>query len=102
MIDNDLLLVALLTVAVFALGSIWFGRFELETPRWRRTLKFVLFTAVTGSTTAFCGFAAGAALLALATAGGLAVHFTWCRRNGIDPWNAEPWARYRELRGWRP
>ena len=23
-----------------------------------------------------------------------------CRKNGIDPWTAEPWPRYRQLRGW--
>jgi len=37
---------------------------------------------------------------ALAAAGGLTVHFMWCRRHGIDPVHATPRRKYYALRGW--
>ena len=98
--DSTLLAVALAATAVFALGSIWFGRFELETPKWRRTLKLALSVALPVAAAARFGAAAGLGLIAGFLALGLAVHFVWCRRHGNDPWRAEPWERYRTLRGW--
>lgn len=96
----ELALAAFLCTLIFALGSIWFGRFELETPRWRRALKLFLFVAITAGLTQSFGLAGGLGFLAFALAVGLSVHFGWCRKHGIDPWTAEPWERYRSLRGW--
>jgi hypothetical protein len=31
---------------------------------------------------------------------GVAAHFVWCRRHGIDPLRATPRRKYYELRGW--
>ena len=92
--------VALLAALVFALGSVWFGRFETDTPRWRRTLKLLLIVALPAALAGRFGAAAGYGTIAFFVLGGLAVHFSWCRKHGIDPWTAEPWQRYRELRGW--
>ena len=101
MLQNPSTLVVALTAAlVFALGSIGFGRFELETPRWRRALKLALTVAVPAALAARFGAAAGLGLIVVLTAFGLAVHFVWCRRHRIDPWTAEPWQEYRTLRGW--
>ena len=94
------LVVALAATLVFALGSIWFGRFELETPKGRRTLKLLLIVALSAAIAGRFGTAAGLGVVGLLVASGLGVHFAWCRKNGIDPWDAEPWPRYRELRGW--
>lgn len=94
------LVVALAATLVFALGSIWFGRFELETAKWRRTLKLLLVVALSAAIAARFGTAAGLGVVGFLLVAGLGVHFSWCRKNGIDPWSAEPWPRYRELRGW--
>lgn len=94
------LLVALVAALVFALGSVWFGRFELETPKPRRALKLLLTVALPAALASRFGVAAGLAVVALFLVAGLSVHFSWCRKHGIDPWSAEPWQRYRELRGW--
>ena len=94
------LVVALAATLVFALGSIWFGRFELETPKWRRALKLLLTVALPAAIAARFGVAAGLGVVGFFLVAGLGVHFTWCRNHSIDPWSAEPWPRYRELRGW--
>jgi hypothetical protein len=95
-----LLTVALVAALVFALGSVWFGRFELETPKWRRSLKLLLTVALPAALAARFGATVGLVLIGFFFALGLSFHFLWCKRHGIDPWTAEPWQRYRELRGW--
>lgn len=97
----DLWFAAFACTLLFALGSIWFGRFELETPRWRRALKLLLFVAISVGLTLRFGLGGGLGFLLFALGAGLSVHFVWCRRHGIDPWTAEPWDEYRRLRGWR-
>lgn len=92
---------ALLAACVLLVGNVYFGRFEQETARWRRLLKF---TIVIGGAFVFGGIAGLAwslAWIALLAAVGLVAHFTWTRKHGIDPFTAEPYARYRQLRGWR-
>lgn len=86
-------------LAFSVLGSSAFAVFEVETPVWRKLLKWGLVIGVTlGLTQAFGHWA----LLfpALAAVGGLTAHFVWCRRHGIDPVHATPRRKYYELRGW--
>ncbi len=94
----ELELLVLLTLSV--LGQGIFARFEIETPAWRKILKWsiliigtmVLYTLVGHWSLVFP---------AVGAAAGGTVHFVWCRRNGIHPIRATPWRRYYELRGWR-
>jgi hypothetical protein len=86
---------------LFSVGSILFGRFENGTPWWRRLLKLAFFLAITAAA-AGAGRAYALGWIAFAFLLGITFHFVWCRRNGIDPWTAEPWPRYAELRGWKP
>ena len=92
--------VALAAALAFALGSVWFGRFELETPKWRRALKLVLTVLLPAALAGRFGAAVGYDVVGFFLVVGLTGHFLWCRKHGIDPWTAEPWQRYRELRGW--
>ncbi len=81
------------------LGQTVFAKFEIETPQWRKILKW---TILHGGTIGLY-FLVGhwALVFPLLGAGvGCVVHATWCRRHGIDPWRATPRARYYELRGW--
>jgi hypothetical protein len=96
--DMRLELFVLLTVVVLAQGL--FGRFEIETPAWRRLLKW---TIVIGGTLAlYTVVGHWSLLLPLAMLiAGTTFHFIWCRRHGIDPIHATPARRYYELRGWR-
>ena len=100
MLSTSALSAALVAATLFALGSVWFGRFEQETPRWRRTLKLVLTVALPAAIAGRFGAAAGLGFVGFLLALGLTGHLVWCRKHGIDPWSAEPWQRYRELRGW--
>jgi hypothetical protein len=82
-------------------GIIIFGRFEERTPKWRKLLKIAIFLGITARLATSAGRPWALGWIAFAGVLGLSVHFLWCRRNGIDPWTAEPWGRYSELRGWK-
>ncbi len=86
-------------LAVAILGTSLFSVFEVETPAWRRIVKWGLVVGVTLGLTRIIGHWA-LIVPALAAAGGLTVHFMWCRRHGIDPVHATPRRKYYALRGW--
>jgi hypothetical protein len=93
----ELELTVLLAIAIF--GSSAFAVFEIETPWWRKILKWGI---VCGLTLALYR-AVGHWALALPIGAGVAgatFHFWWCRKQGIDPIRATPRRRYYELRGW--
>jgi hypothetical protein len=81
------------------LGSVFFGRFEGETSRARRLLKWGVFCGATLGLQTQVGHAALLLPLVLGVVG-LSVHFWWCRVHGIHPLNATPRRRYYELRRW--
>lgn len=86
---------SLLVIRVF--GNAMFGRFEVETPAWKRIAKWLLTIAITGVIYHYFGhwamvFVIGFSLL------GLTVHFVWCKKNGIHPFRATPHEKYRALR----
>ena len=93
----ELELGVLLGVAI--IGSGVFAVFEVETPAWRKILKWALVVGLTLGLYAFAGHWSLALPLGAGVAGA-AFHMVWCRRNGIHPWNATPRRRYYELRGW--
>lgn len=81
------------------LGTSMFARFEVETPVWRKLLKWGM---LIGVTLTLYGAVGHWSLLfpSLILMLGLAVHFSYCRKHGIDPLRAMPRRRYYELRGW--
>ncbi|MGE0441212.1 MAG: hypothetical protein AB7L66_22750 [Gemmatimonadales bacterium] len=95
----ELELTVLLAIAI--LGPAAFARFELETPWWRKALKWSIVVAITLALYRGVGHCALAFPLAAAAAG-LTFHFWWCRRHGIDPIRATPQDKYYRLRGWIP
>ncbi len=87
-------LLALLTV-----GSSIFAVFEVETPRWRKVLKWLIISA--GTVGLFYAVGHLAILVPVVAGGaGLIVHFAWCRKHGIHPIYATPRRKYYELRHW--
>jgi hypothetical protein len=91
----------LLTLLVLSIvGQSVFARFELETPAWRKVMKWFVVVAGTLGLYAVVGHWA-LSLPLLAGAAGTTFHFIWCRRHGIDPVRATPARRYYELRGWK-
>ena len=93
----ELDLAVLLVISI--LGPAFFARFEVETPGWRKVLKWALVVGITLALTPVVGHWA----LLVPTVGGIAGligHYAWCRRHGIDPIRATPRRKYYELRGW--
>jgi hypothetical protein len=87
--------------SLFAIGNILFGHFEYGTAKWRRLLKFFLFTGLTVLIAGAGGHAWSAAFIMAGMAFGLSAHFIILRKHGIDPWTAEPRDKYYALRGWK-
>ena len=90
-------LAVLLAVAV--MGQSTFAVFEVETPAWRKVLKWAIVIGLTLGLTRMIGHWS---LVLPITAGiaGVVGHSIWCRRHGIDPIHGTPRRRYYELRGW--
>ena len=87
-------------LALLTLGTSVFAVFEVETPRWRKVLKWFL---LSGGTVGLY-YAAGHVALVLPIGGvaiGTVFHFWWCRTHGIHPIYATPRRKYYELRKWR-
>jgi hypothetical protein len=95
-IEIELAVLLLMTVV----GTGVFAVFEVETPAWRRILKWLI---VIGATLLLHGAIGHWSLMlpAVAAVAGATFHFVWCRRHGIHPLTAMPRRRYYELRGWR-
>jgi len=91
-------LAVLLCISV--IGQSCFGRFEFETPPWRKVLKWFVIIGLTLGIYRLAGHWALLLPLAMAVAG-TTFHYVWCRRNGIDPVRATPTRKYYQLRGWK-
>ena len=87
--------------SLFAVGNILFGHFEERTPKWRRVLKFFLFTGLIAliSSTVGRGWSIGlvSALLMVV----LGIHGWWLPKQGINGFTGEPKEKYYALRGWK-
>ena len=80
-------------------GQSTFARFEIETPAWRKILKWFVIVTLTLGVYQLAGHWSLLVPIGLGALG-TAFHFAWCRRNGIDPVRATPARKYYELRGW--
>jgi hypothetical protein len=88
-----------ITMTVFMLGHLSFGRFVEHQPRGRRLLKSLLGMAILVGTSAWAGRVWMFALLGAIAVGVFAVHGWWLPRNGVNGWTAEPRDRYLALIG---
>lgn len=84
-------------MAIFAVGTILFGRFEEHKPRARRLLKVAIVLAVTLGLAATAGRGWAYGVLAIPLLGAAWVHLVWLPRHGISGWTAEPYDKYLEL-----
>ncbi len=86
---------------VIALGHIFLGHFEEQTPKWRKVGKLlgsigaaVLISATLGRDWFFALFGLGSLAV-------LWIHAWWLPRNGINGWTGEPKEKYYAFRGWK-
>ena len=82
------------------IGSILFGHFEEMTPKWKRLLKFVIYTTVFCLISFYFGRKWFHITLGIASLFPLIVHVWWLPKKGINGWTGEPKEKYYELRGW--
>jgi len=86
-----------MVMAIFAIGTIFFGHFEEHKPKWRRVLKVIAFGALIGAlTTAGLRWVAYG-LIAFFGLAAVYVHGFWLPHHGVNALTAEPWDTYYEL-----
>ena len=86
--------------SLLLIGGSTFARFEVETPTWRRILKWAVIAGLTLGAYPVAEHRALLVPLALSTLG-LVAHLAWCRRYRIHPVRATPKCRLYRARGWR-
>ena len=86
-------------LVVMIIGQSTFAVFEVETPAWRKILKWSIVVGGTAGLYPAVGHWSLGVPVA-AGAAGVVFHFVWCRRHGIHPLRATPRRRYYELRRW--
>jgi uncharacterized membrane protein YqgA involved in biofilm formation len=89
-----------LILFVFAIGNIFFGHFEERTPKRRRVIKVLFFSAVAAGLSAAFGHGAVIMMLMLLAIGIIIVHAWYLPRHGINGLTGEPKEKYYTLRGW--
>ena len=89
-----------LAALIHSIGLIFFGHFELYTPRKKMVSKVIFIHATTAALVLTVGrpwslvWVVGIFLL------GLVGHIAIMKKYGIHPLTAEPKAKYHALRGW--
>ena len=90
---TELLLIQTIFISVFA-------KFEIETPLFKKLLKWFFFYTITIGLYFLIGhWAIIFPIVGLVP--GTIYHFHWCKKNGIHPFKATPKKKYYELRKWK-
>lgn len=97
-IGIELELSVLLTLLLF--GAEIFAPFEVETPAWKKIVKWSFTILITLGLYKYIGHWSALVPVVLGLFG-LGFHIVWCAKNGIHPIRATPRRRYYELRGWK-
>jgi hypothetical protein len=92
---------AAVMAGMFAVGNILFGHFEERTPKWRRVLKFFMFTGLIVLISGTAGRAWSIGLVGALLCAVLVIHAWWLPKHGINGFTAEPKDKYYALRGWK-
>ena len=92
-------LIALLTIQI--LRTSIFGRFEVETPFWKRLIKWIGMYGVTIIVALFCDLGYWPLVLPVGwTVLDLVRHLAFCHREGIHPIRGTPRRKLYRLKGW--
>lgn len=77
-----------------------FAKFEIETPLWKKLIKWLIIDGITLGLYFIIGHWASLFPI-ISLIPGTIYHFIWCKKNGIDPLRATPRKKYYELRNWK-
>lgn len=86
---------------IAAVGNIFMGHWEEQTPKWRRVGKIAVICAISVLISATVGRAWFFVMLGVLTGLVGLIHGWWLPRKGIDGWTGEPREKYYALRGWK-
>jgi hypothetical protein len=87
--------------AIYALGNITFGHFEEQTPKIRRTSKYILTIVIVCMLSIYFGRTVAMMVLGLFFLPILYIHGYYLpKKKGINGWTGEPKSKYYEFRGW--
>ena len=86
-------------LVLLIVGSSQFAVFEVETPGWRKMLKWSILSGGTIGLYYVVGHLAVLFPVVGASAGAV-FHFIWCAKHGIHPVYATPRRKYYDLRRW--
>jgi predicted MFS family arabinose efflux permease len=100
MLPNTIWFDVALLLFVYGIGTIFFGHFEERTPKIRRVVKIVFFTALVAVLSALFGHAAVFAFLGIMAVFFVIVHGWYLPKHGINGLTGEPREKYYALRGW--
>jgi hypothetical protein len=89
-----------LITCIFSFGHIFFGHFEVHTPKWRKVLKLALFICLSVAITSQFGRAWTLGFLGVMTMAVVIIHAIILPAKGINGWTAEPKEKYYKMRGW--
>ena len=82
------------------IGMIFFGHFEEMTPKWKRLLKFVIYTTLLCFISYYFGRQWFYISLGIMLFFVIIVHAWWLPKKGINGLTGEPRDKYYEFRGW--
>ncbi|SDE08856.1 hypothetical protein SAMN04487996_103312 [Dyadobacter soli] len=86
---------------IYAVGNIFFGHFEEQTPKWRRFGKYLLTLLIVLGLSVYVGRWASMSLLGLMIVPLLYIHGYYLpKKKGINGWTGEPKRKYYAFRGW--
>jgi hypothetical protein len=89
-----------LITCMFAYGHIFFGHFEVHTPKWRNALKLVMFIGIAITITSTVGQAWTFGFLGVMTLFVVIIHAIVLPAKGINGWIGESKEKYYRMRGW--
>ncbi len=89
-----------LVSAIYAIGNIFFGHFEEQTPKIRRLLKYILTLILVVTISHYLGRTIALLTLGLLLLPAIYIHTIYLPKKGINGWTGEPKEKYYELRGW--
>lgn len=88
-----------LITGMFALGHIFFGHFEVHTPKWRKVAKLILFICLVVIITSTIGRIWTLGFLGVMILAVIIIHAVVLPAKGINGWTGEPREKYYKMRG---
>ena len=85
---------------IYAVGNIFFGHFEEQTPKVRRVGKYIFTLIIIVGLSTYFGRTVAMITLGFSLIPVIYIHGIALPKKGINGWTGEPKEKYYKLRGW--